>query len=105
MNTEIRSFDHNGIPLRTLVDERKKLWFVADDLFNNLGIKNGHKVIARLDPVEKNTVAIPDGITGNPNKTIISESALCRITLRTWHPQAKGFRHWLTHEVLPSIRK
>ena len=105
MNTEICSFDYNGIPLRTLIDERKKLWFVADDLFDILGIENGHKVIARLDPTEKNTITISDGDTANPDKTIISEPALCRITLRTQHPQSKGFRHWLTHEVLPSIRK
>lgn len=105
MDAEIQSFDYNGITLRTLVDETGRLWFVADDLFDILGIKNGIKVIARLDPAEKNTVAIPDGIHHNPNKTIISEPALCRITLRTWNPQSKGFRHWLTHEVLPSIRK
>lgn len=106
MNAEIQSFDYNGVPLRVLVDEHKKLWFVANDLFDILGIKNGSKVIARLDPTEKNTLRITEGNTrGNPNKTIISEPALCRITLRTWHPQAKGFRHWLTNEVLPTIRK
>lgn len=101
MDAEIRSFDYDGIPLRTLVDENGDPWFIADDLFDIIGVENGPKVIARLDPTEQNTVAIP----GNPEMTIISESGLCRITLRTWHPQAKGFRHWITHEVFPSIRK
>lgn len=106
MNTEIQTFDYNGTPLHILTDENEKPWFVADDLFDILGIENGHKVIARLDPTEKNTLRNTEGNTrGNPAKTIISEPALCRITLRTWHPQSKGFRHWLTHEVLPSIRK
>lgn len=105
MDAEIQSFDYNGIPLRTLVDENSKPWFVVKDLFDILGIENGHKVIARLDPTEKNTVTISNGILDNPDTTIISESGLCRLALRTWHPQAKGFRHWLTHEVLPSIRK
>lgn len=105
MDDEIQSFDHNGIPLRTLVDERKKLWFAADDSFNNLGIENGSKVIARLDPTEKKNITISDGATDNTDTTVISEPALCRIALRTWHPQAKEFRHWLTHEVLPSIHK
>lgn len=101
MNAEIQSFYYNGIPLRILTDEHGKPWFIAKDLLDILGIENGHKVIARLDPTEQNTVAIPD----NPDMTIISESGLCRLALRTWHPQAKGFRHWITHEVLPSIRK
>lgn len=105
MDPETQSFDFNGMPLRTLVDENHRPWFVAKDLFAILGIKNGSKVIARLDPAEKNTITISDGDTVNPDKTIISEPALCRITLRTWNPQSKGFRHWLTHEVLPSIRK
>lgn len=105
MNTEIQSFDYNGTPLRILTDENEKPWFVADDLFDILGIKNGIKVIARLDPTEKNTVTISDGTAVDPDTTIISEPALCRIILRTWHPQTKGFRHWLTHEVLPAIRK
>lgn len=105
MNAEIQTFDYNGIPLRTLVDENGRPWFVAKDLFDILHIKNGHKVIARLDPTEKNIVTIGDRIPGNTDMTIISESGLCRITLRTWHPQAKGFRHWITHEVLPSISK
>lgn len=105
MNTEIQQFDYNGTALRALVDEHKKPWFVSDDLFDILGIENGNKVIARLDPSEKNTITISDCATIGQDTTIISESGLCRIALRTWHPQAKGFRHWLTHEVLPSIRK
>lgn len=105
MNAEIQSFDYNGIPLRILTDETGKPWFVAKDLFNILRINNGHKVIARLDPTEKNTVTNGYGIPGEPDMTIISESGFCRIALRTWHPQAKGFRHWITHEVLPSISK
>lgn len=105
MNAEIQSFGYDGIPLRTLVDENGKPWFVAKDLFSILRIKNGRKVIARLDPTEKNAITIGDGTTTDTDTTIISESGLCRIALRTWHPQAKGFRHWITHEVLPSIRK
>lgn len=105
MNTEIQIFNFNGATLRTLTDENGDPWFVAEDLFRLLHVKNGHKVIARLDPTEKNTITIRDSTTIDTDTTIISESGLCRIALRTWHPQAKGFRHWITHEVLPSIRK
>ena len=105
MNAEIQTFDYDGIQLRALVDENGKPWFSAKDLFDILRIENARKVIARLDPTEKNAITIRDGTTIDTNTTIISESALCRIALRTWPPQAKGFRHWITHEVLPSIRK
>ena len=105
MNTETRTFNFNDTPLRTLTSKNGGLWFVADDLFDILGIENGSKVIARLDPTEKNTATISDGTEVYPDATVISESGLCRLALRTWNPQAKGFRHWITHEVLPSIRK
>ena len=53
----------------------------------------------------KNTVAFHDGIQGNPNKTIINESDLYSLVLSSKLPQAKVFKHWVTAEVLPSIRR
>lgn len=60
---------------------------------------------AELDSDEKNTVTISDGIPGNPNKTIISEPGLYKLIMRSRKPEAKEFQRWVTHEVLPSIRK
>ena len=48
---------------------------------------------------------IRDGIQGNPNKTIINESALYSLVLSSKLPQAKVFKHWVTAEVQPSIRR
>ena len=53
----------------------------------------------------KNTVAFHDGIQGNPNKTIINESGLYSLVLSSKLLQAKVFKHWVTAEVLPSIRR
>ena len=53
----------------------------------------------------KNTVAFHDGIQGNPNKTIINESGLYSLVLSSKLPSAKKFKHWVTAEVQPSIRR
>lgn len=105
MSNEIQQFDFKGAALRTLTDENGEPWFVAKDVCDILGLENSRKATAELDPDEKNTVTISDGIPGNPNKTIISEPGLYKLIMRSRKPEAKEFQRWVTHEVLPSIRK
>lgn len=105
MSNEIQQFDFKGAALRTLTDEAGEPWFVAKDVCDILGVENSRKATAELDPDEKNTVTISDGIPGNPNKTIISEPGLYKLIMRSRKPEAKEFQRWVTHEVLPSIRK
>lgn len=105
MNNEIRKFDFRGASLRTLTDEAGEPWFVAKDVCDILGLENSRKATAELDSDEKNTVTISDGIAGNPNKTIISEPGLYRLVMKSRKPEAKEFQRWVTHEVLPQIRR
>lgn len=105
MNTEIRTFNFNDISLRTLTDEAGGPWFVAKDVCDILGLENSRKATAELDLDERDTVTIRDGIPGNPNKTIINEPGLYQLIMRSRKPEAKEFQRWVTHEVLPSIRK
>nr|UVX39243.1 MAG: antirepressor protein KilAC domain [Bacteriophage sp.] len=105
MNTEIQTFSFNNSPLRTLTDENGDPWFVAKDVCDILCLENSRKATAELDLDEKNTVTISDGIPGNPNKTIISEPGLYKLIMRSRKPEAKTFQRWITHEVLPQIRK
>lgn len=105
MNTEIQTFNFNNATLRTMTDENGDPWFVAKDVCDILGLENSRKATADLDPDEKNTVTISDGIPGNPNKTIISEPGLYKLIMRSRKPEAKEFQRWVTHEVLPSIRR
>lgn len=105
MNTEIQTFNFNNATLRTLTDENGDPWFVAKDVCDILGLENSRKATAELDPDEKNTVTISDGIPGNPNKTIISEPGLYALIMRSRKPEAHEFKRWVTHEVLPTIRK
>ena len=105
MSNEIQQFDFKGAALRTLTDENGEPWFVAKDVCDILGLENSRKATAELDPDEKNTVTISDGIPGNPNKTIISEPGLYKLIMRSRKPEAKEFQRWVSHEVLPSMRK
>ena len=105
MNTGIQTFNFHSASVRTLIDENDEPWFVAKDVCDILSLENSRKATAELDPDEKNTVTISDGIPGNPNKTIISEPGLYKLIMRSRKPEAKEFQRWVTHEVLPSIRK
>lgn len=105
MNNEIQQFDFKGNQVRILGDKKGEPWFVAKDVCNVLGITNNRDAIGELDTDEKNTVVITDGIPGNPNKTIVSEAGLYRLVMRSRKPEAKEFQRWVTHEVLPQIRK
>jgi len=80
-------------------------WFVAGDVCKTLEIENPRDATQRLDADEKNTVVLSDGIRGNPNKTIISEAGLYSLVLSSRKPEAKAFKRWVTHDILPSIRK
>ena len=105
MSNEIQRFDFKGAALRTLTDKAGEPWFVAKDVCDILGLENSRKATAELDSDEKNTVTISDGIAGNPNKTIISEPGLYRLVMKSRKSEAKEFQRWVTHEVLPQIRK
>jgi len=91
---EIRAAEINGEP-----------WFIAADVCRALEIGNSRQALTRLDDDEKNTVILNDGIPGNPNMTIINEAGLYALVLSSRKPEAKAFKRWVTHEVLPTIRQ
>ncbi len=80
-------------------------WFPAKDVCIAVGIAHLGSAVRTLDGDECNTVAFSDGKRGNPNKTVISESGLYALVMRSNKPIAREFRKWVTSEVLPSIRK
>ena len=79
-------------------------WFVAKDVCDALGLSNVGQAIASLDDDERDTITINDGTSGNPNKAIITEGGLYSLVLRSRKPEARAFKRWVTHDVLPSIR-
>lgn len=93
-NNDVRTVEMNGEP-----------WFVLKDVCGVLGLSN-HKVTAqRLDRDEVSQTYLTDSIGRKQETTVINESGLYSVILRSDKPEAKPFRKWVTSEVLPSIRK
>ncbi|QOR34414.1 phage antirepressor [Clostridium sp. 'deep sea'] len=89
--------------VRSLVIDNEP-WFVAGDICKCLGVGNPSQALNRLDEDEKNTIILNEGI-GNPYKSAVNEYGLYNLILGSRKPEAKKFKRWVTHEVLPSIRK
>lgn len=91
--TEVRTIEMNGEP-----------WWVLSDVCKALELSTPAKIAARLDDDEKGMNLIHT-LGGNQNVTVINESGLYSVILRSDKPQAKQFRKWVTSEVLPAIRR
>lgn len=90
--------------VRTIVINSEP-WFIGKDIADALGYSNTRDAIAKhVDNDDKNTVVIRDG-KGNPNQTVINESGVYALIFGSKLPTAKKFKHWVTSEVLPDIRK
>ncbi len=99
----LQTFNYGEIPVRTVLMGGEPWWVLAD-VCRVLSITNHKNVAARLDEDEKG-VHLMDTPGGNQNMTIINESGLYKVILRSDKPEAKAFTRWVTHEVLPAIRK
>lgn len=82
-------------------------WFVGKDVAEVLGYSNSRDALAkRVDEEDKlDGVAICDSIGREQKPVLINESGLYGLILSSKLPNAKKFKHWVTSEVLPSIRK
>ena len=89
----IRSLLKNGQP-----------WFVAADVCKALEIGNSRQATSRLDADEKGVIST-DTPGGAQTMTIVSEPGLYTLILGSRKPEAKAFRRWITHDVIPAIRK
>lgn len=105
MNNEIQRFDFKGAALRTLTDEAGEPWFVAKDACDILGIDTNHLREA-LDDDEITNLRNSE-VWNQPGRAplIISEPGLYKLIMRSRKPEAKEFQRWVTHEVLPQIRR
>lgn len=106
MNNEIQKFDFKGAPLRTLTDKAGEPWFVAKDVCDILELGNTTNALRALDEDEKtNFTNCNVAQNGGRAPLIISEPGLYKLIMRSRKPEAKEFQRWVTHEVLPQIRK
>jgi len=101
---ELQIFNYNGNEVRTIQKDGEP-WWVLKDVCTVLGIVD-HKVAARrLEEDEVCQTPLTDSLGRMQEMTVINESGLYNVVLRSDKPEAKPFRKWVTSEVLPSIRK
>lgn len=101
-----KTFYHPTLGNIRAKEENGELYFVANDVCRVLGYSNPRKTISdHIDDEDKDAVTIRDAIGREQKTTIINESGLYTLILRSNKSQAKQFKHWVTSEVLPSIRK
>ncbi len=102
--SQIIPFEFESHALRVNLDAAGQPWFVAADVCAALELPETHKAIARLDDDEKGRNSIPTP-GGQQEMSVVNESGLYNLVLGSRKPEAKRFKRWITHEVLPSIRK
>lgn len=108
-NEIVKTFNNERFGNVRVVEREEEPWFVAMDVCKALEIRNGPDACKRLDDDEKMTIDLTDshfGVRGGAQKlTIVNEPGLYSLVLSSRKPEAKEFKRWVTHDVLPSIRK
>ena len=89
----VRTINRNGEP-----------WFVAADVCNALDLGDVHVAMRRLDDDEKDRFLTPT-LGGVQEMSYVNEPGLYSLVLGSRKPEAKEFKRWITHEVIPTIRK
>lgn len=79
-------------------------WFVAKDVCECLGITKHRDAVSRLDGDERGSVEV-DTLGGTQQMVAVNEYGLYSLVLSSRKPSAKAFKRWITHEVIPAIRK
>ena len=101
---ELQIFHNTVFGQVRVVEQDGEPWFVAKDVCNCLELSNSRKALSRLDDDEKG-VTLSDTLGGKQEMATVNEYGLYSLVLSSRKPEAKEFKRWITHEVIPSIRK
>jgi prophage antirepressor-like protein len=101
--TALDVFTYTGQQVNIVLIDNEP-WFVANDIAAVLDLGNVRSSLALLDDDERGVHTV-DTLGGQQSLTIVSEAGLYSLILRSRKPEAKAFKRWITHDVLPAIRK
>ncbi|MDP0485091.1 MULTISPECIES: phage antirepressor [Bacillus] len=104
MNELQKVFNYQDQQVRTVVKDGQP-WFVAKDVCNVLSHSNHKVAVSRLDEDEVSKVYLTDSLGRNQKTIVVNEAGLYSLILTSNKPEAKQFKRWITHEVIPTIRK
>jgi prophage antirepressor-like protein len=99
--TNLQIFKNDTFGQVRILEKDNELWFVAKDVCDCLEIKNTTDALKRLDNDERSRFNL--GRQGETN--IVNEYGLYNLVLSSRKPEAKEFKRWITHDVIPQIRK
>lgn len=101
---EVQVFDNEEFGSIQAIEIDGEPWFVASPIAKALGYRMASDMTRRLDGDEKGTRSVRTP-GGDQDVSVISEAGLYSAVLGSKLPQAKAFRRWVTHEVIPAIRR
>jgi anti-repressor protein len=105
MTTDLVQHAFHGQAVRVVTDEHGDVWFVATDVASILGYRMASDMTRRLDDDEKGTRSVRTVARGDQDTTVITEAGLYASILGSQVPGARDFKRWVTHELLPEIRR
>lgn len=101
---ELQVFKNSKFGEIRTVYQNNEILFVATDVCKALEIKNSRDALKRLAGDEKGVV-LTDTLGGKQKLSVVNEAGLYNLVLASRKPEAKAFKRWITHDVIPSIRK
>ena len=102
--SSIQTFTKTDFGSVRVVDVNGEPWFVAADVCKALEIEKTDRALSRLDDDEKGAHSVST-LGGKQKVAIVNEPGLYSLVLGSRKPEAKAFKRWISHEVIPSIRK
>ena len=101
---ELQVFSYEGKEIRT-IQRNGETWWVLKDVCGVLGLSNARMIADRLDEDDVSLAYVTASMGRGQQTNIVNESGLYNVILRSDKPEAKKFKRWVTHEVLPQIRR
>ena len=102
--SNIIPFNYESQQIRLIQDEQGEPWWIAKDVCDVLELTNVAMAVKGLDDDEKGVSKVYT-LGGEQELLTVNEPGLYTLIIRSNKPDAKKFKRWITHKVLPSIRK
>lgn len=104
-NQNIKVFENEQFGKIRVVEKNNEPWFIAKDVCKALGLTQVSRAIQKLDEDEVTNSKVIDSIGREQKVNAISEAGMYSLVLVSRKPEAKAFKRWVTHEVLPAIHR
>lgn len=102
---QLKTFEHQQFGMIRVVEKEGYPWFIAKDVCLALGLTQVSRAIQKLDEDEVTNSKVIDSLGRIQTAKAISEAGMYSLVLVSRKPEAKAFKRWITHDVLPAIRR